>query len=185
MNNTGVRTTMKLRHVRAVAVVVGVVVALTGARHSSGGGCGSSGSAGPSTGSGGSTSGSHYDDDDDHGSSAGAASGGDETAGTGRAGSADVSQEVRIVRCAYDATRGIVARVRAANPSASLTYTYAFTVTFKASDGSVVRTSDSTIPYVSAGTTETLDVTASHTPADGGDGRGSRCELDDVTRTAV
>ncbi|CAM5478267.1 hypothetical protein SGLAM104S_06742 [Streptomyces glaucescens] len=48
MNNTGVRTNMKRRHVRAVAVVVGVVVALTGARHSSGGGCGSSGSAGPS-----------------------------------------------------------------------------------------------------------------------------------------
>ena len=176
---------MRLRQVRAVAVLVAVVVALTGARHSSGGGCDSSGSAGPSTGSGGSTSDSHYDDADGHGSSTGSTPDTDETADSGRAGSVDVSREVRIVRCAYDATRGIVARVRAANPSASLTYTYAFTVTFKDSDGSVVSTSDSTIPYVSAGTTETLDVTASHTPADGGDGRGSRCELDDVTRTAV
>jgi hypothetical protein len=183
---------MKLRHVRAVAVFVGVVVALTGARHSGGGGCDSSNSSSSSGSSGGS---SHYDDDDsgsgsgydtgyDSGYDSGATSGG-ETSDTGSGGSVDASQDVRIEDCVYDATRGIVARVSASNPSSTLTYSYEFSVTFKDPEGTVLRTSESTIPYVSPGDTETLDVAASYVPAAGDDGSGGRCELDDVTRTAV
>ncbi|MGX1131372.1 hypothetical protein RKD49_003562 [Streptomyces glaucescens] len=181
---------MKLRHVRAVAVFVGVVVALTGARHSSGGGCDNSGSSSSSSTSGGTTGGSHYDDDDDYDSgygstgSTGSTPGSDETGDGGRSGSVDASGEVKLESCAYDETRGIVARVSATNPSASQTYTYEFSVTFKDPNGTLVRTSESTIPYVSAGNTETLDVTAVYVPADG-DGSGSSCELDDVTRTTV
>ncbi|MEV5312540.1 hypothetical protein [Streptomyces sp. NPDC052610] len=182
---------MKLRHVRAVAVFVGVVVALTGARHSSGGGCDNSGSSSSSSTSGGTTGGSHYDDDDDYDSgygsttgSTGSTPGSDETGDSGRSGSVDASKEVKLESCAYDETRGIVARVSATNPSASQTYTYEFSVTFKDPNGTLVRTSGSTIPYVSAGNTETLDVTAVYVPADG-DGSGSSCELEDVTRTTV
>jgi hypothetical protein len=184
---TGV-STMKLRHVRAVAVFVGVVVALTGARHSGGGGCDSSNSSSSSGSSGGS---SHYDDDDsgsgyDSGYDTGSSSGGETSdTGSGSGGSVDASQDVTIESCVYDATRGIVARVSAANPSSTLTYSYEFSVTFKDPQGTVVRTSDSTIPYVAPGDTETLDVAASYVPADGGDGSGGRCELDGVTRTAV
>jgi hypothetical protein len=184
---------MKLRHVRAVAVFVGVVVALTGARHSSGGGCDNSGSSSSSSTSGGTTTGgSSYDDDDDYGSGYGSTTGSttgstpdsDETGDSGRAGSVDASKEVKLESCAYDETRGIVARVSATNRSATLTYTYEFGVTFEDPNGTLVRTSESTIPYVSAGTTETLDVTAVYVPADG-DGSGSSCRLTDVKRTAV
>ncbi|MEV5338647.1 hypothetical protein AB0K93_09190 [Streptomyces sp. NPDC052676] len=180
---------MKLRHVRAVAVFVGVVVALTGARHSGGGGCDSSNSSSSS----GSSGGSSTYDDDDSGSGSGYDSGYDSGTGSGGAtsdtgsggGSVDASRDVRIEDCVHDATRGIVARVSASNPSSTLTYSYEFSVTFKDPEGTVLRTSESTIPYVSPGDTETLDVAASYVPAAGGDGSGGRCELDDVTRTAV
>ncbi|MFD7277703.1 hypothetical protein ACFV80_11805 [Streptomyces sp. NPDC059862] len=174
---------MKLRHVRAVAVFVGVVVALTGARHSSGGGCDSSNSSSSSSSSGGATGGSHYDDDDDY--DTGATSGSGATSDTGSGASADAAKDVKIESCVFDEARGIVARVSASNPSASTTYTYEFSVTFKDPEGTLVRTSNSTIPYVSAGSTDTLDVAAAYVPASGGDGSGSSCELDDVTRTAV
>jgi hypothetical protein len=170
---------VKLRHVRAVAVFVGVVVALTGARHSSGGGCDSDSSSGSSSSSSGGTSGgsTHYDDDDDSGSSGGPAGGG-ETA------SAEPTADVTLESCAYDASRGIVARVKATNSSTVTTYTYEFGVTFKDPDGAPVRTSSATIPYVSPSATDTLDVAAVYVPRSGASTTGVTCVLDDVTRTA-
>lgn len=173
---------MKLRHVRAVAVFVGVVVALTGARHSSGGGCDNSSSSSSSSSSSGGTSGggsTHYDDDDDdYGSSGGVSGGSSATA------SAEATQDVRIRSCVYDASRGVVATVEATNTSSITTYTYEFGVTFKNSSGTDLRTSASTIPYVSADTTETLDVAASYVPDANESMTGVTCELSDVTRTA-
>ncbi|MFF5479059.1 hypothetical protein ACFY5C_17165 [Streptomyces sp. NPDC012935] len=170
---------MKLRHVRAVAVCVGVVVALTGARHSSGGGCdGNSNSSSSSSSSGGTSGGStHYDDDDDY-SSTGGGSGADATA------TAEATQDVKIQSCVFDESRGIVARVEATNSSSITTYTYKFGVTFKDPSGGTVRTSVSTIPYVSPGSTDTQDVAAAYVPDAGAGTSGVTCELDDVTRTA-
>jgi len=59
---------------------------------------------------------------------------------------------------------------RHASLSSTLTHSYEFGVTFKDPEGTVLRTSESTIPYVSPGDTETLDVAASYVPAAGGDG---------------
>ncbi|MCF1600369.1 hypothetical protein [Streptomyces muensis] len=169
---------MKLRHVRAVAVLVGVVVALTGAKRSHGGGCDDSSSSSSSSSS---TGGTHYDDDDDDYSSSGGVSGG----GSSATASAEATQDVRIRSCVYDATRGIVAQVEATNTSSITTYTYEFGVTFKDPSGTLVRTSSSSIPYVSADTTETLDVAAAYVPDAGASTSGVTCVLDDVTRTAV
>jgi hypothetical protein len=171
---------VKLRHVRAVAVFVGVVVALTGARHSSGGGCSndSSDSSHSSSTSGGTTGGSsHYDDDDDVSSTTGGS-------GSGNSRSTNPARDVKIDSCAFDEARGIVAQVSATNSSASTTYTYKFSVTFEDPDGAVVRTSNSTIPYVSANSTENLDVAAAYAPKSGQNASGSTCRLSDVTRTA-
>lgn len=167
---------MKIRHVRAVAVVVGVVVALTGAKRSSGGGCDDSSSSSSSSSSSGGT---HYDDDgDDYSSSGGVSGGGSATA------TAEATRDVRIRSCVYDATRGVVATVEATNTSTVTTYTYEFGVTFKNSSGAPLRTSSSTIPYVSADTTETLDVAASYVPDADESMAGVTCELGEVTRTA-
>ncbi|MFJ8534155.1 hypothetical protein [Streptomyces sp. NPDC093591] len=167
---------MKLRHVRAVAVAVGVVVALTGAKRSSGGGCDDSSSSSSSSSSSGGT---HYDDDDDDYASSGGVSGGSSATAT-----AEATRDVRIRSCVYDATRGIVARVEATNTSGITTYTYEFGVTFKDPSGTPVRTSASTIPYVSPDSTETLDVTATYVPGAGDSTSGVTCALGDVTRTA-
>ncbi len=167
---------MKIRHVRAVAVVVGVVVALTGAKRSHGGGCDDSSSSSSSSSSSGGT---HYDDDDDDYSSSGGVSG-----GSGATASAEATRDVRIRSCVYDATRGIVATVEATNTSSITTYSYEFGVTFKDPSGTPLRTSASTIPYVSADTTETLDVAASYVPDAGESVTGITCALREVTRTA-
>ncbi|WP_048581301.1 hypothetical protein [Streptomyces viridochromogenes] len=167
---------MKLRHVRAVAVVVGVVVVLTGAKRSHGGGCDDSSSSSSSSSS---TGGTHYDDDDDDYSSSGGVSGG----GSATA-SAEATRDVRIRSCVYDATRGIVATVEATNTSSITTYSYEFGVTFKDPSGTPLRTSASTIPYVSADSTETLDVAASYVPDADESMTGITCELREVTRTA-
>ncbi|MFE6619377.1 hypothetical protein ACFZBP_22850 [Streptomyces sp. NPDC008086] len=161
-----------------MAVVAGVMIALTGAKRSHGGGCDDSSSSSSSSSS--STGGTHYDDDDDdYGSSGGVSGGSSATA------SAEATQDVRIRSCVYDATRGVVAQVEATNSSSITTYTYEFGVTFKDSSGADLRTSTSTIPYVSADTTETLDVAASYVPNANESTTGVTCELRDVTRTAV
>lgn len=167
---------MKLRHVRAVAVAVGVMVVLTGAKRSHGGGCDDSSSSSSSSSTSGGT---HYDDDDDDYSSSGGVSG-----GSSATASAEATEDVRLRSCEYDASRGIVATVEATNTSSITTYTYDFGVTFKDPSGTPVRTSSSTIPYVSADTTETLDVAASYVPDAGASTSGVSCELSGVTRTA-
>ncbi|MFI7410656.1 hypothetical protein ACIBU0_18525 [Streptomyces sp. NPDC049627] len=157
-----------------------VVVALTGARRSHGGGCDdSSGSHSSSSSSGGYSGGStHYDDDDDYSSSTGGSGGTDATA------TASPTEDVKITSCVYDPSRGVVARVEATNTSSITTYTYEFGVTFKDPDGAPLRTSASTIPYVSPGATQTLDVAAAYVPETGANTSGVTCALEDVTRTA-
>ncbi|MDC0770016.1 hypothetical protein POF73_24455 [Streptomyces sp. HD] len=169
---------MKLRHVRAVAVSVCVVVALTGARRSHGGGCDdSSNSSSSSSSSGGTTGGStHYDDDDDDYSTSGGSGGATE--------SAVPTSDVEIESCVYDETRGVVARVKAGNTSTVTTYTYEFGVAFREADGTPLRTSKSTIPYVSPNSTDTLDVTATYVAEAGEATSDVSCVLVDVTRTA-
>ncbi|MFC5220774.1 hypothetical protein [Streptomyces coerulescens] len=167
---------MKLRHVRALAVFTVVLVALTGARRSHGGGCDDSNSSSSSSSSGGSTH--HYDDDDDY--DTGSSSGG----GSSATASAEPTSDVKITSCVYDPSRGIVARVEAANTDTLTTYTYEFDVVFKDPDGAPVRTSSSAIPYVAADTTETLDVAAAYVADSGANTAGVTCALDDVTREA-
>ncbi|MEV6590301.1 hypothetical protein [Streptomyces acidicola] len=190
---------MKLRHVRAVAVFSIVVIALTGARRSHGGGCDNSDSSSSSSssstgGSSGSTTGDVGKDNDyDYGgtttsgvtagtSTSGAGSSSGSTGGTSR-NRAD--KDVKIESCELDAARGIVARVRATNSSVSTTYTYKFSVTFRGPDGSPVRTSSSGIPYVAAGSFDTLDVAAAYVPTDAQNTTGVSCRLSAVSRTAA
>ncbi|MFF4524333.1 hypothetical protein [Streptomyces bluensis] len=182
---------MKLRHVRAVAVFGIAVIALTGARGSHGGGCDNSGSSSSSSSSGGSTGGTTGDVGKDDDYSDGTTTGGTSTSGsglssgsTGGSNSGRAAKDVKIESCEYDAARGIVARVRATNSSAATTYTYEFNVTFEDPSGSVVRTSNSTIPYVTAGSSGTLDVAAAYVPAEGENVSGSTCRLSGVTRTS-
>lgn len=146
---------MKLRHVRAVAVFVGVVVALTGARHSHGGGCSGSDSHSSSSSSGGYGGGSthHYDDDDDDYGT------GSTSGGTRSSGSAE-TRDVKIDRCENDPDRGLVARVSATNSDALRTYSYTFTVTFKDSGGRELDKATSGILTVEPGATESVDVVA-------------------------
>ncbi|MFE0918333.1 hypothetical protein ACFW24_11130 [Streptomyces nigra] len=145
---------MKLRHVRAVAVFVGVVVALTGARHSSGGGCsGSDHSSSSSSSSGGST---HYDDDDDYDTGSTSGGGAQTSEGPGAA----ETRDVKIVRCENDPERGLVARVSATNSDALRTFSYTFTVSFKDAGGSELDKQTSGILTVEPGATESVDVTA-------------------------
>ncbi|MEV8088036.1 hypothetical protein [Streptomyces nigra] len=168
---------MKLRHVRAVAVFVGVVVALTGARHSSGGGCsGSDSSSSSSSSSGGSGGGStHYDDDDDYDTGSTSGGGAQTSEGPGAAETDDVD----VVRCENDPDRGLVARVSATNSDALRTYSYTFTVTFKDAAGGELDKQTSGILTVEPGATESVDVTA-RTKATG----SGTCVLGEALRMA-
>ncbi|MFI9801531.1 hypothetical protein [Streptomyces sp. NPDC052302] len=141
-----------------MAVFVGVVVALTGARHSHGGGCSGSDSHSSSSSSGGYGGGSthHYDDDDDD-YGTGSTSGGTRT-GDGPA--AAETRDVKIDRCENDPDRGLVARVSATNSDALRTYSYTFTVTFKDSGGRELDKATSGILTVEPGATESVDVVA-------------------------
>ncbi|MDO0914062.1 hypothetical protein QQM39_25485 [Streptomyces sp. DT2A-34] len=162
---------MKLRHARAVAVSVCVVVALTGARRSHGGGCDdSSSSHSSSSSSGGST---HYDDDDDYDTGSSSGGGAEES----QVPAAEDTDDLKIEKCEYDAAQGLVARVRATNSSATTTYSYSFTVTFKDPAGKELHTTSSGILTVDAGATETTDVAVPQSASG-----GVRCELSDALR---
>ncbi|MFE5189485.1 hypothetical protein [Streptomyces sp. NPDC056628] len=137
---------------------VGVVVALTGARHSHGGGCGGSDSHSSSSSSGGHGGGStHYDDDDDDYGTGSTSGGGTRTS---EAPDAADTRDVAIDRCANDPDRGLVARVSATNSDALRTYSYTFTVTFKDSGGRELDKATSGILTVEPGATESVDVVA-------------------------
>lgn len=173
---------MKLRHVRAVAVFVGVVVALTGAKHSSGGGCSGDNSSSSSSTSGGTTSGgSHYDDDDDYDSSgSGSGSGGVEVS---ESPAGEETDDVVIESCRLDGTKA-VARVRASNLSSVTDYSYTFTVGFRAPDGTTFHTGDYTIQNVPAGSSDTLSMAA--TPPSGRfEADGDDCDLTNVRKISV
>ncbi|MFE3327808.1 hypothetical protein [Streptomyces sp. NPDC059176] len=183
---------MKIRHVRAVAVFGIAVVALTGARGSHGAGCSggshsSSSSSSGSSGSSGSTGGS----DHDGGSSAGSTTGDGSSSGSssvsgigGKKSKSRPEDDVRIESCAFDPSRGVVARVSATNKSDSERYTYTFSVKFTDPQGALLRESNSTIPWVGPGTTDTIDVAASYSPSSG-DGSGGKCRLTKVSRATA
>ncbi|WP_405735538.1 hypothetical protein OG885_25865 [Streptomyces sp. NBC_00028] len=159
---------MKLRHVRAVAVFVGVVVALTGARHSSGGGCSghssNSDSSSHSSTGGGST---HYDDDDD--SVSGSGSGGVSESTLGQS-----TQDVTIKECRVE-DQGLVADVRALNSSTTTTYDYMVEVVFKDASGTAVATEHSGLFGVAPGASDSVLVTAAAATATDG-----TCELSEA-----
>ncbi|MFD3485848.1 hypothetical protein [Streptomyces sp. NPDC058665] len=171
---------MKIRHVRAIAVFGIAIVALTGARGSSGGGCSSSSSSGSS---GGSHSDSDYDDDydDDYdsGSSGSTTTGGSVTGGS----TADAGRDLTIDSCKYDTARGFVAEVTA-NNSGSVEYSYSFTVDFTDSAGATVGNTVGSIPDVLAGGTKTIEVTAVDLSNDDG-ASGGECKVDNVVRLAT
>lgn len=186
---------MKIRHVRAVAVFGIAVVALTGARGSHGGGCSggshSSSSSGSSGNSGGSSTngsnGSDYDGSSSTGSTTGdnnSSSSGTITGSGGKKSKSRPEDDVKIESCVFDPSRGMVARVSATNKSDSERYTYKFSVKFTDPQGTVLRESNSTIPWVGPGTTDTLDVAASYSPGKG-DGSGGKCQLSKVSRATA
>ncbi|WP_329386330.1 hypothetical protein [Streptomyces sp. NBC_01716] len=168
---------MKIRHVRAIAVFGIAIVALTGARGSSGGGCSSSSSSSGS--SGGSHSDSDYDDDYDSGSSGSSTTGGSVTGGS----TADAGRDLTIDSCKYDTARGFVAEVTA-NNSGSVEYSYSFTVDFTDSAGATVGNTVGSIPDVLAGGTKTIEVTAVDLSNDDG-ASGGECKVDNVVRLAT
>lgn len=166
---------MKIRHVRAIAVFGIAIVALTGARGSSGGGCSSSSSSS----SGGSHSDSDYDDDYD-GSSGSTTTGGSVTGGS----SADAGRDLTIDSCKYDTVAGgFVAEVTATN-SGSVDYSYSFSVEFTDAAGATVGTNAGSIPGVAAGGSESIEVTAVDTSGDEG-ASGGECTVENVVRTAA
>ncbi|MEU4210755.1 hypothetical protein AB0F13_12310 [Streptomyces sp. NPDC026206] len=199
---------MKLRHVRAAAVFGIVVVALTGARGHHGGSCGGGGSSHSSSSStsGGSTSGGTTGGDSSGGTfgggttsggttSGGTTSGGTTTGGTTTSGtttgttgtttggsSNSAMRDVKILDCSYSDRLGITAKVSATNSSTTLKYTYRLTVKFTTPDGATATRSPS-IPYVTPGKTDTLDVSTPYTPRAGSPTSGGRCEVTNVLRT--
>ncbi|WP_329337955.1 hypothetical protein OG866_24915 [Streptomyces sp. NBC_00663] len=167
---------MKLRHVRAVAVFVGVVVALTGARHSSGAGCSghssNSDSSSHSSTGGGST---HYDDDDDSVSGSGSDSG---SGGVSETTLGEPTQDLTIAECKVE-NGSLVADVRATNSSTAETYSYMFQVAFKDASGTTAATGSSGIFSLAPGASDSALVTASSTVTDG------TCELVDPQRISA
>ncbi|MEU5363335.1 hypothetical protein ABZ354_07520 [Streptomyces sp. NPDC005925] len=172
---------MKLRHVRTAVIAVGVVVALTGARHSSGGGCGSSHHSSSTSG------GSHHDyDDDDYDvdvdvPDVDSGSTGDTSSGSSSSATSDLS----IDDCGYDESRGLVATVTASNSAGPTAYTYDFTVVFKDAGGTTLETTTDSIVYVPAQGERTQDVAAPFVPSSPGATDGGTCEITDATKTVV
>ncbi|MEV4433814.1 hypothetical protein [Streptomyces sp. NPDC049585] len=196
---------MKLRHVRAAAVFGVCVVALTGARGHHGGSCGgsshgsshhSSSDSGSTSTSGGTTGGSTGSDSSSGGFTSGGTGSGT-TSGTGSSGSTtsgsttgggiggsrtDAMRDIKINDCAYSDRLGITAKLSATNSSATLKYTYRLTVQFTDPTGKVTVRNPS-IPYVSPGKTENLDVSTPYVPKAGSPSTGGKCEVTNVTRT--
>lgn len=163
---------MKIRHVRALAVFGIALVALTGARGSSGGGCDNHSSSSSSSSSGGSS----HRDDDSSGSSGGSLPGGS---------SADkAARDITIDECKYDtATKNLTARITVTN-SGALDYDYDVTMKFMgAAGGSVVpATASKTAIAVAAGASESAVLTTPYT----GSGDGSeytKCEVSRASRS--
>ncbi|MFI9236803.1 hypothetical protein [Streptomyces sp. NPDC053079] len=197
---------MKLRHVRAIAVFGIAAVALTGARGSHGGSCGGGSSHHSSSSSGGSTSGGSTGGDSSGGTFGGGTTsggttgstttGGTTTSGTsgdsttsggsytsgGTGGSNSAMRDIKILSCEYTERLGITAKIQATNSSSTLKYDYRFTVKFYGPDRALLATRNPSIPFVTPGKTDTLDVSTPYTPKPGTSGT-IRCEVPNVTRT--
>ncbi|MDI3407934.1 hypothetical protein [Streptomyces cavernicola] len=182
---------MKLRHARAVAVCAVALVALTGARGSHGGGCdNSSGGSGSSSSGGSSTSGGHDDVGKDD-SSGGVSGSGGSSGSSGSVSSGGVSgggrdkaiKDLKIESCKYTEALGVTARVRVTNNS-DQTYDYTYKVTFTGPSGELLRTANPSIPFVTGGSTDTLDTSAAYVAEAGDDLTQITCKLHDATRTA-
>ncbi len=163
---------MKLRHARAIAVFGIAVLALTGARGSSGGGCdGSNGSGSSSSSSGG---GSHDNDTNDGN---GSSSGGSVPGGGGSAHKA--IRDITIDKCAYDAaTKNLAARITVKNDGA-LDATYSVTLKFTGA-GATSATAVKTGIEVAAGASQTAELTTPYL----GTGDGSEYTRCEVTRAS-
>ncbi|MEV6649188.1 hypothetical protein [Streptomyces sp. NPDC051219] len=108
------------------------------------------------------------------------------TSGSTTGGSKNsAARDIKIESCESDPSRGIVARISATNRSSSEKYTYKSNVKFTDPNGTLLRTGDSTIPYVMPNTTDTLDVAASYVPTGSDNGSGGKCEVTGVTRTTA
>ncbi|MFI2368376.1 hypothetical protein [Streptomyces sp. NPDC018833] len=162
---------MKIRHVRALAVFGIALVALTGARGSSGGGCDNHSSSSSSGGSG------HRDDDSSSSTGGGSLPGGGSSADK-------AARDVTIDECKYDpATKNLTARITVTN-SGALDYDYDVTMKFVgATGGSVVPASATkTAIAVAAGASESAVLTTPYT----GSGDGSeytKCEVSRASRS--
>ncbi|NBE56254.1 hypothetical protein [Streptomyces boluensis] len=185
---------MKLRHARSIAICAVALVALTGARGSSGGGCSnSSGSSGSSSSSGGSTSGGHDDVGKDTstgggdlgsgGTSGSSTSGGTSGIGGVGGGKNKAIKDLKIESCEYTEARGVTARVRVTNNSDE-TYDYKYKITFTGPSGELLRTADTSIPWVTAQSTSTQESSAQYIAEPGDDLSKITCKLHDVTRVA-
>ncbi|MBC9716370.1 hypothetical protein H9Y04_27925 [Streptomyces sp. TRM66268-LWL] len=174
---------MKIRHVRAVAVVTVALIALTGARHSSGGGCDDNNSSGSAD----SRSVGKSDDSGDSGDSgtSGATTDGTTTTGgstTSGQGSKPAGDDLSIVSCKLTKGQAVV-RVRAANDSPSATYSYWYGVEVTGQDGRVLYSAYEGFDSVAPKTTQDGGVTMQQHPAP--DTKGATCALTVKERTRV
>ncbi|MBT2364935.1 hypothetical protein J7E88_06265 [Streptomyces sp. ISL-10] len=164
---------MKIRHVRALAVFGIALVALTGARGSSGGGCDNSSSSSSSS-SGGS---GHRDDDSSSSTGGGSLPGGGSSADK-------AARDVTIDECKYDtATKNLTARITVTN-SGALDYDYDVTMKFVGATGSSVvpASATKTAIAVAAGASESAVLTTPY--AGSGDGSEyTKCEVSRASRS--
>jgi hypothetical protein len=164
---------VKIRHVRAIAVFGIAIIALTGARGSSGGSCGGSSSSG----SGSSSSGGSNDNSTTTGGTTGSVSGG--------SSANKVMRDVRIDKCGLDATgKNLTAKITITN-SASLAYAYDVSLKFKGDLGDDANTATARIDdlQVAANGSQVGEASTPYT----GSGDGSeykKCEVVSATRTA-
>jgi hypothetical protein len=162
---------VKIRHVRAIAVFGIALVALTGARGSSGGSCGGGSSNGSSGGS-------------DNGSSS--TSGGTTGSVTGGSSANKAERDVRIDECGLDAAgKNLTAKITVTNND-SLAYAYDVSLQFKGDLGAsdvnlaIAKVADL---QVASGASETTVASTPYT----GSGNGSeykKCEVTSASRTA-
>ncbi|WP_031070891.1 hypothetical protein [Streptomyces sp. NRRL S-118] len=172
---------MKLRHVRAVAVLGVVLVALTGARGSGGGGCGSSSGSSSNSNSNSDTSSSGGTQGND--GSSGSGTGGASVPGGGSGASA-AERDVRIDDCRMDAAgKNLIAKITVTNDDA-MDYRYDVTLQFKGDLGgapvtrAVAKVDDLLVP---ASQSRTGEASTAYL----GDGNGSeykKCEVINASR---
>ncbi|MGW7440005.1 hypothetical protein [Streptomyces sp. NPDC054849] len=162
---------MKLRHVRAIAVFGIAIVALTGARGSSGGSCGGSSSSGSSSSSssGGTTGGGSNSDGSDTTSSSSSSGGTSVTGGSSSSNKAE--RDIRIDSCRLDGSgKNLVARLTVTN-NGSLDYTYNITMKFRGGTTSSAAPAQAQVTglTVKAGASRQAEATTTYT----GKGDGS------------